>query len=120
MTTSYAIDGQHRLVVSRGWGVVTDEELFDHYMRLRSDPAFDPTYRQLIELREVLRFDTGPDAVEVVAALHVFSPGVRRAIVASTAEAHGRARRFAILAERQDQLIEVFDTAQAALDWLDG
>ena len=82
MTASYEIDRRRRLVISRGSNVVTDEELIDHYVSLRRDPAFDPTYRQLIELREVRRFDTAEVTLEAAARLRVFAPEVRRAIAA--------------------------------------
>lgn len=120
MTASYEIDRRRRLVISRGSDVVTDEELIDHYVSLRRDPAFDPTYRQLIELRAVRRFDTAVVTVEAAARLRVFAPEVRRAIVAPDDEAFERARRFAAFAGLQAQRVEVFRTEHAAMAWLDG
>jgi hypothetical protein len=120
VTASYEIDRRRRLVISRGSNVVTDEELIDHYVSLRRDPAFDPTYRQLIELREVRRFDTAEVTLEAAARLRVFAPEVRRAIVAPEDEAFERARRFASFAGLQSQWVEVFRTERAAMAWLDG
>jgi hypothetical protein len=120
VAASYEIDRRRRLVVSRAWDVLTDEELIDHYVSLRRDPAFDPRYRQLIELREVRRFDTAVVTVEAAARLRVFAPEVRRAIVAPDDEAFERARRFAAFAGLQAQRVEVFRTERAAMAWLDG
>ena len=120
MTASYEIDRCRRLVISRAWDVVTDEELIDHYVDLRRDPAFDPTYRQLVELRGVRRFDTAVVAVEAAARLRVFAPRVRRAIVAPEDAAFERARQFAFFAGLQAQRVEVFRTERAAMEWLDG
>jgi hypothetical protein len=118
MPASYEIDAQRRLVLSRGWGVLTDEDLIDHYERLRADPDLDPTYAQLIDLREVERFATAGVTIELVARLRVFAPGARRAVIASEDVAYGMARMFASFAESQDQQIEVFRDARAAVDWV--
>ena len=118
MPASYEIDPQRRLVLSRGWGVLTDEDLITHYERLRADPAFDPTYGQLADLREVERVATAGVTIEVVARLRVFAPGVRRAVIAPEEVAFTVARLFASHAEPQDQQIEVFRDAKAAEDWV--
>jgi hypothetical protein len=120
VTASYEIDRHRRLVISRAWDVVTDEELIDHYVSLRRDPAFDPTYRQLIELGDVRRFDTAAVTMEAAARLRVFAPEARRAIVAPKDAAFNRARQFASFAELQAQHLEVFRTEDAAMAWLDG
>jgi hypothetical protein len=118
MPAAYEIDPRRRLVLSRGWGVLTDEDLMAHYERLRADPAFDPTYGQLADLRDVERVATAGVTIEVVARIRVFAPGVRRAVIASDDVAFGMARMFASFAEPQDQQIEVFRDARAAEDWV--
>ena len=118
MPAAYEIDPQRRLVTSRWWGVTDDEELIEHYEKLRRDPAFDPTFWELVDLRDVERFTTAGVTIETVARLRIFAPGVRRAAIASSDVAFGIARMFASCAEAQDQLIEVFRDARGAEDWL--
>lgn len=47
MPGSYLIDESRRLVFSRGWGVITDEEMASHAGNLRADPRFDPGFRKI-------------------------------------------------------------------------
>jgi hypothetical protein len=116
---AYEIDHQRRLVVSRWWGVTDDEELIDFYQRLRCDPAFKPSYRELVDTRAVERFATASVTIQVVARLRVFAVGTRRAAAVGNEVAFGLGRMFGNYAEREGYDVEVFRSKQAALDWLD-
>jgi hypothetical protein len=116
---SYTIDPGLRLVISRAWGLFTNEELITHYQRLRTDPAFDPSFRQLVDLRAVQALDMAPVTLETVAQLRVFAPGSRRVLLTSSLPQYGAARRFARYAEAVDQEIRVLYDAESAEAWLD-
>lgn len=118
MPSAYEIDPPRRLVISRWWGITDDEELIAHYERLRHDPAFDPTYWELVDVREVERYTTADVTIEAVARVRMFAAGVRRAAIASNDVAFGLARMFGTYAESQGHLIEVFRTERGALEWL--
>jgi hypothetical protein len=53
---TYAIDPKQKLVTSRLWGAVTEDEVYDHNRRLRTDPAFDPGYRQRVDMTGIYLF----------------------------------------------------------------
>ena len=119
MPFTYQIDRWRRRVTSRFWGVTGDVELLAYYERLRHDPAFDPTYGELGDLRGVERLETAPVTVELVARVRIFAPGARRAVVARSELAFEVARNFAEHAEAQRQEFAAFHDEAEAVAWLD-
>lgn len=118
MPYAYQIDRRRRLVISRWWGVTTDEELIELYEHLRSDPQFDSSYSELVDVRDVERYETAGITIEAVARLRIFAPGVQRAAIAPSDVGFGLARMFATYAENQGHLVEVFRSEREARDWL--
>lgn len=118
MPATYEIDPQHRLVTSRLWGAVTDQEVFDHNSRLRGDPRFNPTYQQLTDLTGVTEIGVSTGTINETSLDQFFAPGTRRAIVATDDAVFGMARMFALRAESVGQTIQVFRDEQQARDWL--
>jgi hypothetical protein len=115
---SYAIDPKQQLVISRLWGVVTEDEVRDHNRRLRTDPAFDPGYRQLADMRAITESRVGTDLINETSVDHFFTPGTRRAFVTATDANFGMARKYASQAEAEGQTIEVFRDLHRAEEWL--
>lgn len=118
MPATYTIDPTRRLVIVRAYGDLTGEELVAYYARLKRDPAFDPSFRQLSDFREVTHISAPAATVAVVAAGKTFAPGTRRAIVAPSNAAYGVARMFGIYAEAAGQVVEAFRDLPAAEAWL--
>lgn len=81
LPATYRLDLAHRLVWSRGWGQLQNEELAAHSRTLRGDPRFDPSFRQLQDLTAVTAFDLTPAGLQIVAWLNPFGVGARRAVV---------------------------------------
>ena len=115
---SYDIDKKQRLVVSRLWDVVTNDEVDDHNRALRADPDFDPSYRQLIDLSGITEIRITTPKVTTVAQDQYFTPGTRRAFFAPADVAFGLARMFATRAEAAGQTIGVFRDRKKAEEWL--
>ena len=105
-------------MTSRLWGPVTEEVVHDHNTRLRNDPAFDPGYRQLVDLTGITEIRVSSQMVKVTAMDQFFTPGTRRAFIASTDATFGMARMFALQAEGSGQTIEVFRDRRKAEEWL--
>jgi len=112
------IDVDRGLVFTRLVGPVSAAEVDEHNRNLAKDPQFNPRFRQLVDVTELTRLH---DAGEVrkSAEEHVFSPGVRRALVASSEAAFGMSRMFAIQSESAGQKIGVFRDMETAKAWLD-
>ncbi len=118
MPESFEIDPRVGLVTSRVWGVVTDEEVRQHYLRLLADPRFDPSFRQLADVTGVTAVAASVTTVAVIARTTLFREGVRRAVVASSDLQYGMARLFAAYSEEGRQNVRVFRDLAAARAWL--
>jgi hypothetical protein len=117
--SSYAIDLDRRLVTTRIWGAATDDDVLGHNQRLRADPLFDPTFRQLADMSEVTEILVNTSTIEVVARGNLFVPGARRAFVASDDAVFGLLRKYEIHAESMGQKVRVFRDRKLAEAWLD-
>jgi hypothetical protein len=118
MPVTYTIDPDKKLVLSEIWGPATETEVLEHNRRLSGDPMFNPGYQQLADMRGVTEILVSADTIMETARDAFFSPGVRRAFVASDDCIFGMARMFALHAESLGQLVEVFRDRGAAEEWL--
>lgn len=118
MPVSYLIDRNQRLVLSRLSGAVTETEVHEHNRRLRTDPDFNPSYRQLVDLTGLTEILVGTPTINAVSQDQFFTPGTRRAFIATSDVAFGLARMFALRAEGTGQTIEVFRERRVAEEWL--
>jgi hypothetical protein len=69
-------------------------------------------------MRELTEIRVGAELISNAAHNQFFSPGVRRALVATSDAAFGMARMYAIQSESAGQTIEVFRDMNAAEAWL--
>ena len=118
LPATYEIDHQRRLITSRLWDPVTDREVFDHNKKLRSDPQFEPTYQQLVDLTGITEVVVTTSMINETSLGQFFEPGTRRATVAVDDAVYGMARMFALRAESVGQTIQVFRDLKHARDWL--
>ena len=118
MPASYSIDPDQRFVMTRVWGAVTNDEVDQHNERLRSDPLFDPTYRQLADMSDVTLNLVSADNVQETARDQYFAPGARRALLVSDDTTFGLCRMYATYAESLGQVVSVFRNRREAEAWL--
>jgi len=118
MPATYWIDVPRRLVLSRGWGVFTEQDLLGHFTTLSVDSAFQPTFSQLADLRHVERAAVSKEFVRRHALEHLFSSMARRAIVVSTADHYELARIYAEFSQYASQNVNVFRDMHDAEEWL--
>jgi hypothetical protein len=118
MPATYSIDIERKLVISRAWGPITDDDVREHARILRADPLFDPTYRQLVDMTGITEDLVHTNAKQEASHGQIFARGVRRAWVASADYTFGMARMYAVAAEQQGQTIRVFRARQEAEEWL--
>ena len=118
MPITYDIDKKQQLVISRLWDVVTNDEVDNHNRTLRTDPDFDPSYRQLIDVSGITEIRITTSKVTAAAQDQYFTPGTRRAFFAPADVTFGLARKFATHAEMGGQTIEVFRDRKKAEEWL--
>lgn len=117
MPATYTIDVARGLVVTRLWGRLTDEDLIDHQQRLRTDPEFDPGFRQFADFSDVEETTIAPEVIRELARTNPWGAGARRAMFAPSDLLFGLARMFEMLDEQLDE-VRVFRNADEARAWL--
>lgn len=118
LPASYEIDPARRLVTTRVWGAATDEDIHEHGRRLRADPQFDPTYRQLADISDVTEIRVSSKTIEDLSRGQLFAPGTQRAFVASSEAVFGLLRKYELHADSLGQTVRVFRDRTAAEEWL--
>jgi hypothetical protein len=118
MPAEYSIEPGRRLVRSRGWGTLSLADVVAHYHAIAADPAFDPMFDQLADLRDVDEFSISSTQIREDALDAIFAPSARRAFVASSDVAFGLARMYGLQAEGAQQNVQVFRALAEAERWL--
>ena len=119
MPIRYEIDTSRRLIVSTGEGCVTFPEMKDHQERLLADPAFDPSFHQLIDVTRVTKLDVTVEQARVMVGRRV---AARRAFVASEPYIFGMGRMMEAYHQSQFPDVDtgVFYDIESAIAWLAG
>jgi hypothetical protein len=118
MPMEYAIDPERRLVQTLAWGTLTIEEILGARQRLLADPAFDPTFHELMDLTATDAVTFSAEDIRRLASGSVLAPGVRRAFVVASTANYGLARMFEAYAQANSQFVSVFRDLSAAHAWL--
>jgi hypothetical protein len=118
MPASYRLDLANRVVWSRAWGVVTDEELDAHSRALLTDPRFEPSFRQLQDLTDVTDPRVTPAGLLLLAQINPFGKHARRAALAASDVVFGLARMHEQLRNESGDELRVFRDRADALAWL--
>lgn len=118
MAAVHEIDVARGLVLTREWGELSDGDLRGLYECIRTDPAFDPSFRQLCDLRAVTKITTSVETLRFLAQTSIFQPGVRRAFVVGREVDFGLARLFQTYSEGEGGTVEVFRDISEAETWL--
>jgi len=116
----YAVYRENRLVISTGYDCLTWTEIKACQDQTKSDPAFDPEYDQLVDLRAVTSFKMNSEQARVLARRMIFSFTSKRAFIAANPYIVGVARMWEIFTELSDNpsQIRVFYDLPSALNWL--
>lgn len=117
MSARYRIDVEQQLVITEVWDDCSDADIQNTYRALRADPAFVPTFDQILDLRRVRRFVAAGWSV-CHAGAGVYAKGVRRAVVTKPGYLYGMARMFASGADLQGHVADIFATPHEAETWL--
>ncbi len=118
MPVEYEIDKRHGIVYTRASGELSDEEAFAHQRRLKKDPDFDPTARQLLDFSSVTHFRISPEAIRTLASKDPWTAGARRAFVAPQDLSFGMARMHQVWMADDSKSISVFRNLSEARQWL--
>lgn len=118
MPADYRIDPKGRVVYSRGWGLLSDEDLIRYQERLNADPDFRPHYSQLVDLSGVEALELSSEGVRMSAAAEIWSPEARRAFVAPMDAAYGMVRMHEAFTGGENPNVRIFRCIAEARAWL--
>jgi len=118
MPIAYLIDVANGIVYSRGWGVLTDAEIAAHASTLSKDPRFDPSFRQIVDFRELTDIKVTGAGVRDVARLNPSRRDARRAFVVASGEAFGLTRMFGFFTESSGEEFRIFRAMEPAYEWI--
>ena len=119
---SYDTATRRRIATFRG--PITDRELLAAYTALLSDPAYDASYDDFIDLREVTHMGVTSAGLHRLIGMYDERESMgfrtRAAILAPTDVLYGVSRMFQTMrGEDHPDELEVFRTLDASLAWLD-
>jgi hypothetical protein len=97
--------------------VFTAQDLLEHYTALAADPAFDPGFSQLVDLRDVERVEIERPYIRRHALERLFG-GMQRALVVSSDGHYELARIYGAFAQYASQNVRVFRDMHDAEQWL--
>ena len=121
MPTSFTIDPDRRVVFFRVSGVMTIAGVEETRRQVRDAPLFDPTYDQLVDIREVTDVRAGRQQIWKSAAQSVFGPKSRVAVVVTRDRLliFGLARMYELFRNVGDPgRVRLFSTVEEAEAWL--
>lgn len=119
MPAAYTIDPVRRVVFSRAWGILTDEDLLEHQRQLKADPAFDPSFNQLFDFRCVTESQLTGEGVRQLARRNAFGAHAKRVFVVLSPVMYGMMRMFEILtSDDPDELQVQVSQIDEAYQWL--
>ena len=120
MSTEFAIDSEHGLVVSWGTGVFGHADYLEHMERLGREAGFKPELNHLVDCRGFDAFNLTAGQLQDLGQRSIFAANSRRAFVVASQLQYGLSRMFASYREvRSGQTTMVFRTVPEALRWLD-
>jgi hypothetical protein len=98
MPAEYLILTERRLVLSRGHGLLLNEDILGHARRLKVDPLFHPDFRQFVDFGGL---DPSPVTTDVIHAIrgnmNPFHPAAVRAMYAPHDMSFALCRMFEML-----------------------
>lgn len=121
MPADFSIDTSAKVVLSRGWGTLSDRDLLDHQRRLRTHKDFVPGMSQLFDFREVEADTLTSMGIRNLAERNLFKKGAKRVFIV----AQGKEALFGMLRMLEQYLgkhpIEVrvqYEDIEGAKRWL--
>jgi hypothetical protein len=118
-STQYFIDRIQHLVLVRFGTKVTVDDIARYSTRLRSDPSFEPTMSEIVDLRDAEELDLqADDFFRLADQIDPFSSQAKRAFVVRTSVQKHAARMHKVL--RTQRNIDIFPSVEEAEHWING
>lgn len=119
MPEEFHIDTARQIIWTRVWGELNDETIRGHQERLRADPAFAPSLKQLVDTTAVTRVNLTMNFMVSFGRSKLFNPEAKRAYVVNRDVVYGFVRMYSLYQEiRGHAAVNVFRNRPDALAWL--
>lgn len=117
LPAQHTIDVERKCVSVMFGSRLTVQDI-DRYSRLlQSNPAFDPSFCEIVDLRQVEQLDlTADDFLRLADQIDPFSPTAKRAFVVGTSVQEHAARMHKVL--RTTRNIQIFHSMEEANRWV--
>ena len=114
---TFNVDSKQKLVVVRFGKTVTVRDIERYAARLRKNPAFQPLFSEITDLRDVEKLDlNAAEFLRLADEVDPFSDQSKRAFVVGNAVQAHAARVHKIL--RTERSFEIFQSLEAAEQWV--
>ena len=118
MPIQLTVDPEHRVVISCGWGVVSDTDLLVGHRLLETNPHFDPAFDRIWDLAGVTRLDMSDEVLRRFAEHSLSDSTVRRAAVCVAPAVMKRVLAFIAASRAFKRDVVLFPPRGEALAWL--
>ena len=119
MPVEYRINKLAGIVHTLAYGELTDAEAMAYQNGLKSDPDFEPSYREFFDFSDVEPFRITPPGIRILASSRPWEDDALRAFVTHDDLAYGMLRMHQSLLDPKTQKVGVFRTASEAWQWLE-
>jgi len=119
MPASFTIDLARRVVYSRGWGILVDDDLRETQRGVRDAVGFESDFCQLYDFSGVTELRVTGEGLREMARQSPFDRNARRAVVVDSDVAFGMVRMFQIVGDRETPEFQIFRDRETAQHWLD-
>ena len=119
MALTQVLDPVRGLVVNVASGTVNAQEMRENQQALRDDPAFKPSFKLLVDMRQVVDPDVTSEELRDLALSSPFDPGVRRAYVVSSRTQFGKTRLYQAIIGARSHKYGIFETWDEAVAWIE-
>ncbi|MDH5393874.1 MAG: STAS/SEC14 domain-containing protein [Gammaproteobacteria bacterium] len=118
MPVSYQIFADKKLIIVTYSGALTLEEIMNARKESAADPAFEPVYNVIDDVRAVLSSSINFNEIASISGKSVLNAGVKRALVVSTDLQKGMAHMYKVLSESSGHTFHIFEDYDQALAWV--
>ena len=118
MPLTLRVDPKLKTVFATSEGVVTYDDVRAAQSQLLSDPAFEPSFQHLFDLRGASKLAVSYQEMRSIVEFAPFGKGARRAFVANRDGVFGVARMAQMLLDSGISDVRVFRNISEARSWL--
>lgn len=123
MPIEFRILTDQRRTMTRGFDLVTSDDVLGYYPALRAHPLFDGTFDEVVDLSDVDKVDVDAKALRALSATvlpnQASGAPMRIAIIAPSDLAFGLARMYQALRSESVNEMRVFREADEAMLWIE-